>query len=172
MKFKFIKLRKISWKLTIIYAFIFSLLLILLNAGILYGVKFFLTQQSTNQVEKASEITAKKILGTPGESTALTDPELLDEAQSNSDINIIITDPKGNIVNSSKNFNTDRSSILSNSDKIRKVEVDETHLVIKNLRIISNGSTKAYLQVAKNMEREYAFIKLLFIIMAIADFIG
>lgn len=39
------------------------------------------------------------IVGSPSEKIALNDPELLNEAQSNSDINIIIAGPKGLIVN-------------------------------------------------------------------------
>lgn len=172
MKVKALKLKKISWKLTVFYAAIFSLVLILLNAGILYGVKFFLVQQSISQIENTSNITAEKIAGTPGEQTALTDPELLDEAQSNSDINIVIGNPDGIVVNSSDNFAVNGLDIKSNIDEARKLEIGEKHFVVKNIRIMAEGKIKAYLQVVKNMEKDYAFIRLLFILMAIADFLG
>ncbi len=172
MKVKALKLKKISWKLTVFYAAIFSLVLILLNAGILYGVKFFLVQLSISQIENTSNITAEKIAGTPGEQTALTDPELLDEAQSNSDINIVIGNPDGIVVNSSDNFAVNGLDIKSNIDEARKLEIGEKHFVVKNIRIMAEGKIKAYLQVVKNMEKDYAFIRLLFILMAIADFLG
>ena len=172
MKIRFIKLKKISWKLTIIYATIFSLVLILLNAGILYGVKFFLVQQSINQVESTSNMMAEKIAETPGNQAALADPELLDEAQLNSDINIVVANPDGTVVNSSNNFNINGPDIISDIGKIRKFEIGETHFVVKNNRITHEGKVKAYLQVVKNMEKDYAFIKLLLVLMAISDFLG
>lgn len=172
MKVKFIKLKKISWKLTIIYAAIFSLVLILLNAGILYGVKFFLVQQSISQVENTIDITAKMIAGTPDERTALTDPELLNEAQTNSEIDIVIADPKGSVVNSSSKIDAKGLDILLNVGKTRKLEVGQKHLVVNNSKIITKGKVTAYIQVVKNMEKDYAFIKLLFILMALADFLG
>lgn len=172
MRLKSLRPRKISWKITIVYSFIFSLVLILLNAGVLCGIKYFLEQQSVKQVEGGMMETKSLIIYTSGDQTSLMDPELLFEAESDIEINVKIADPKGNIVNSSKNFSTGNLNIFSHMDTIWKLEVDEKHLVIKNTKVISNGSVIAYLQVAKNMEREYAFIKLLFILMAAADFIG
>ena len=172
MKVKFLGLKKISWKLTIIYALIFSLVLILLNAGILYGVKFFLIQQSISQVEASSDITEKSIVGTPNEKTDLSDPELLSQAQSNSDINIKIADSKGKLINSSDNFKTDNLDVVSYMDITRKIQTHGKHLIVKNSEILSQGKTIAYMQVAKDMERQYAFISLLFMMMAAADFLG
>jgi two-component system, OmpR family, sensor histidine kinase ArlS len=172
VRVKFLRLKKISWKLTIIYSLLFSLVLIFLNAGILYGVKYFLVQQSVNQVEDGIINTEKMIIGAPFEQTSLIDPEILNEAEANSEINIKIADLKGTTLNSSKNFNTDRFSILSHIDSIWTVETNGKHLIIKNVKVLSTGEFKAYLQVAKNMEKEYAFIKLLFVLLAVADFIG
>ena len=172
MKVKFLGFKKISWKLTIIYALIFSLVLILLNAGILYGVKFFLIQQSAGQVEASSDITEKIIVGTPNEKIALSDPEILNEAQSNSDINIKIADSQGKVINSSDNFNIDSLDIVSYMDITRKIEIRGKHLIVKNSKILSQGQIIAYMQVTKDMEKEYAFINLLFMMMAVADFLG
>lgn len=172
MKLNLLRFKKISWKLTIMYSLIFSIVLILLSASILYGVELFLIGQSKKQVDNISQVISEKIIGTLNEQTDLTDSELLNEAQSNSDFNVKIADKSGKIVNDSNNFDVNGVSISSYLNIAKKIEVGEKHLVVKNTKILNAGTVKAYLQVARNMEKEYAFIKILFIIMAGADFIG
>ena len=172
MKLKTMQLKNISWKLTIIYASIFSLLLILLSAGILYGVKYFLVQQSKNQVENSSRVLIINLQETPNVNPDLTDPELLNEAKIDSGINVKFADIRGNIVGDSKNFDTSMFGIVTNLGIVQKVETSSKHMVLKNTKVFVNGKFKVYLQVAKDMEKEYAFINLLFIVMAVADSIG
>ncbi|OCZ49835.1 ATP-binding protein [Dehalobacter sp. TeCB1] len=172
MKVKFIKIRKISWKLTAIYALVFSLVLVLLNAGILYGVKYFLVHQAASQVENVSRTTSEMIAGTNGEHMNLSDPELMSQGGTNLDMNIRIADPQGIIVNDSENFDTSQLSIVSQFNAIRIIELGEKHIILENTEVYSGGGIKAYLQVAKSMDKEYSFIKLLFILMAVADFFG
>lgn len=184
MRFNLLKFKKISWKLTILYSLIFSIVLILLNAATLYGVKFFLIGQAEKQVNETSQVIESKIIGTSNDQTsltdsellsdqtALTDPELLSDVQSNPDINVKIADAKGKIVNALNNFNVNQININSNLNLTREIELGEEHLIIRNTKISNTGTVKAYLQVVRNMEKEYAFLKILFIVMAAADFVG
>jgi len=102
MKVNLLKLTKISWKLTILYAFIFSMVLILLNAAILYGVQYFLVQQASREVDSTSTTVIKKIIGTKGEQTALTDPELVSVTQNSAETFIKIALPDGQVISTSK----------------------------------------------------------------------
>lgn len=171
MRISFFRFTKISWKLTLAYALIFSLVLVFLNAAILYGVKFYLLQQSISQVDTSSVTTEKWIIGTPKEQTDLTDPELLNEAQSDSEIEVRIADASGKLVNSSGNSKS-IISLTSHLGETRKLEIGVEHLIVKNTCVTADGKTIAYLQVVRNMKKEYTFIDLLFILMAAADFAG
>jgi len=145
MKISFLGFKKISWKLTIIYALIFSLVLILLNAAILYGVKYFLVQQSIKQVDSISNSIIEKIKGSPNEQTNISDPELLSEAQSNAEINIRITNPDGKIINESDNIDIDKKSVKLHLNRTMEVGAAGAHLVIRNSEVLSDGKVKAYL---------------------------
>jgi two-component system sensor histidine kinase ArlS len=68
---KILKFKKISWKLTLIYSVIFSLVLVLLNAGILYGIRFYLIKQSETQVNNSCSAAIKDIINTKD----LSDPQ-------------------------------------------------------------------------------------------------
>jgi two-component system sensor histidine kinase ArlS len=166
-----LKFRKISWKLTLIYAFIFSAVLVALNAGTLFGVRFFLIQQAKNQVQNSSRITLNSITS-PGEKINLSDPELLSESNSNSELNIRISDSSGKAINSSGRFGVENILPTSYIGKLKVLELKDEHLVMKNDLIIVQGETVGYLQVAYNMQKEYDFVKLLLILIAFADFIG
>ena len=81
MKFKIIKSAKISFKLTIVYAFMFSLILLVLNASTLYGIKYYLYNQANKRMENSKIIMLNKVLG-KGNSD-LTDREIFTEIPSN-----------------------------------------------------------------------------------------
>ncbi len=57
-------------------------------------------------------------------------------------------------------------------DKMKYLEEREKHLVYKNIKIENKEYGTVYLQIVKDMDNEYDFMKILFIFMAIADFIG
>ena len=54
----------------------------------------------------------------------------------------------------------------------QKIEEEDKDLVYKNLRIESKEYGVGYIQIVKDMDNEYDFMKILFVFMAIADFIG
>lgn len=161
--------KKISWKLTVIYAAIFSLVLIFLNAGVFYGVKYYLIQQAIGQVENTSGILTKRIIGTPYEQTPLTDPELVSETKSNSKIGIRIAAPDGRIINSSHNVNIDKVPSKMRSEITHDIEVGERHLLIKNSAVTAGGRLMAHVLVVRDLEDEDRFMNLLLAVMAIAD---
>lgn len=163
--------RKISWKLTLYYAFIFSAVLITLNAGTLLGVRFFLIKQAKSQVE-GSSLTTMHMITEPEDHVDLSDPDLLSEAHSNSEINIGIFDLSGKTINTSGKFGIDKSSATSQIGTLQVIELGDSHFVVKNDFIIVQGKKVAYLQVTYDMHKEYIFITLLFMLLATADSIG
>lgn len=168
---KRLKLRKISWKITILYALIFSAILILLNAGTLFGVRFYLIQQAKSQVESISK-TILSHTSEPEEKSDLYDPEFISSNTANAEIYIRVTDTKGKTINSSGRFPVNQLSAATQLGKLQVFEASGNHFVIRNDCIVVNGKTFAYLQVVYDMHREYAFVKLLFIFTAVADSLG
>ena len=172
MNKRVMKLKKISWKLTLSYAAMFSLVLIILSVGIVYGMRYYLTDQAVIQIRNSASITTVNITDTINEQSQLTDPELLSEAVANSQISVIIADENGQIVNASDRFNDNNISILSDYGMVRNIKIKDNRFVVLNTRVIVDGQVRAYFQVAKNMVSEYEFIKVAMITMGIADVFG
>jgi heavy metal sensor kinase len=172
MRLNVFKFTKISWKLTLLYASIFSLVLILLSAFVLYGIKFFLVNQSIQKVRNISNTIAERITEPAEEKMSLDDPELIGEARADATISVRIANSEGVLVNSEGRFKWAEIPFSSSLDSVKKVEAGEQHFVVENRPVFSDGRTKAYLQVAGSMEQEYLFLKVLFLLMAGADAAG
>ena len=172
MKSNLFRLTKISWKLTILYASLFSLVLILLNASVLYGIKYYLINQGIQKANDTSNLVVEKMNGHSAEKMAIDDPDLLDESKYDSTIGIRIANADKVAVNMSDHFKWPDIPFPDSRDSVHKVENNEMHFLIENSRLISGEKVTAYIQVIINMEKEYAFLDELFILLAIADFIG
>lgn len=170
MNLEIIKSAKISVKLTAIYAFVFSLVLLLLNASILYGIKYYLYSQANRQVEDIKTITLNKITSR-SEHMDLSSSEFVSDIPIKQNIFIRIVQQNGNIINSSGKF--EHSVKISEPyNKILRLEEQEKHIIYENVKVKSKQYGVIYLQVIKDLNTEYNFMKILFVIMAIADFIG
>jgi len=172
MRFRRIKLTKLSWKLALLYASVFAAVLIALNASVLYGVKFFLINQAEQKVVSVSGAVEKRIIGTNSEQMTFDDPEIIYEAKNDNTLNIKVAEPSGKIVNATDNFNTLGVPVMDHPNIVRKLEGTGLNLVVENTAVIEGGKVKAYIQVSQNMEKEYNFLWILFIILAIADMFG
>ncbi|MBK5241946.1 HAMP domain-containing sensor histidine kinase [Clostridium sp.] len=167
---KIIKSAKISVKLTFIYAFIFSLILLLLNASILYGIKYYLYNQANKQVDDMGTIVLNKIT-LHNENIDLSDTQLFSDTPSKQNIFINIVQGNGKSLNIPDEFNYN-VEIKEPFDKIKIFEEHDKRLVYKNLRIKTKEYGVVYVQIVKDMDNEYDFLKILFTFMAIADFLG
>ena len=170
MNFKLIKNAKISIKLTILYAFMFSFLLLILNAAILYGIRYYLYSQADAQIKSVQVAVTNKITSQE-EASKLSDKDVVSEVPSMENIFIRIVDSKGNIINTSEGFNY-KIKTQEAEDKIKHQEEDGIHLEYMNISLENPEYGKVYLQIVKDMYKEYKFLKILFIFMAMADFIG
>jgi len=152
---------KISVKLTLVYALMFSLVLLVLNASILYGIKYYLYNQATAQIEDIKTILLTNISAQNFNIDESAEPS----------ISVGIFKKDGTQLNSSGNFNY--SIALSGPyDKTIQIEQGEKHLEYKNLEVASKVYGTLYIQIVKDMRSEYAFMDILFLFMAAADFVG
>jgi len=170
MKSKIVRSAKISLKLTIVYALMFSLVLLILNASILYGIKYYLYGQANKQIEDVKTIVLNRVM-IPNENVNLSNKELISDVPSKQNVSIRILKQDGKVLNKSNEFNYN-ITIKEPFDKIKKIKEDDKHLVYKNLKIKTKEYGYVYIQIVKYMDNEYDFMNILFALMAIADFIG
>ena len=172
MKFKRIRFKNISLKLTFVYALLFSCVLLLLSTGILFGIRYYFVQHTFIETQNCSNVTINKILDALYNNQPLTNPNLLNEAIEDSAISIKIADIDGDTISMSNKFDMTGIDITADINTTREIEYTERHLVVQNSAIVIDGSTKAYLQVVNDMEIEYAFLKVVLMTIAIADIVG
>ena len=110
MRNKILKFKKISLKLTLVYAFAFSLILLVLNASVLYGVKYFLVSESFKQVEGTSKGMLSKVMQLEKTNVNLHDENLLQDINPKENIYVKILDNNGNTINVSPRWNIDISN--------------------------------------------------------------
>lgn len=170
---KIIKSAKISIKLTAMYAFMFSLVLLLLNASILYGVKYYMYNQANKQIEDIQTLMLNKI-ASKNEQIDLANKEILSDIPSKENVSIRIIQEDGKVINSPEKFdyNIKQSNFKKLSSKERHMEDKERHLTYKNVKYESKKYGTVYIQIVKDMHNEYEFMKILFVFMTAADFIG
>lgn len=166
-----LKPRKLSFKLTIIYAVLFSAVLIALNAGTLFGVRHFMIEAAKSQVRSSTSHTLDEIASSEHEPN-LSNHDYLSESSMDSEISIRISDADGNIKNSSGMVLSGMPAPSSNIGVLTVIELHDRHLITEDSRILKNGNLLGYLQVYYDMHSEYHFIKVLFVCMAFADLLG
>lgn len=173
--FNIIRSAKISIKLTIVYAFMFSLVLLLLNAAILFGVKYYFYNQANKQIEDIQTIMTNKLIS-KNNAINLSDRELLSDIPSKENVSIKIATEDGKVLNSSEWFDykikESHDNEKKSKNKEKHLEDKERHLVYKSVDLQSEKNGTVNVQIVKDMHNEYDFLKILFGVMAIADFIG
>lgn len=167
-----LKRSRLSWKLAIIYASIFSLILIILNIAVLNGVWLFLDSQAKQAINDVGKTIANGIIGLPTEKLPLDDPELVNEAGVNAAISVRIASPDGKEVNKSSNSVQNGLSIADNIGLFRRLKIENHNMLVKNSEISDNGKIIAYLQISLNMDRDYGFIRILMLLMLAANILG
>ena len=168
--FKIFKSAKISLKLTIVYALMFSIVLLILNASILYGIKYYLYSQANKQIEDVKIMVLDKVKS-QNDNLNLSGKEIVSDVPSKQNVSIRILKGDGKVLNETNEFNYN-IIVKVPFDKTTYVKQDDKHLVYKSLKIEAKKYGVVYIQIVKDMDNEYDFMKILFILMAIADLIG
>ncbi len=170
MNFKIIKGAKISLKITVMYAFMFSLVLLILDASILYGIKYYFYNQANKQIEDIKLIISNEVIN-ENNNINLSDKGILDNLPYQEDISIGILRENGEILNLSNRFEHN-ITIKEPYDKMIHLEGKDKDLIYTNIKVASKEYGNIYLQIVKDMDNEYELMRILFGFMAVADFIG
>jgi two-component system sensor histidine kinase ArlS len=163
--------KKLSWKLTLSYAAVFTAVTVALNAGTLFGVRYFLRSQAAAEVRTCTSAVLSRTVSASG-GAQLTDPALLTPAAAARELAIVLCDASGTRIAESGSEDIPLPGASSSDGKTFLYEKKDSHYVVQNSRIVSKGAVAGYLQVAYDMRSEYRFIRLLFVFMAAADAAG
>lgn len=167
MNLSIIKNAKISVKLTGIFAFMFSVMLVVSNAYILHGVRHYMYTQAAKRIEDVNTIILNKLKS----NRKLPNNELFADIMPNENIFIKIIDENGRIINESDKFDY-HLKISVPYGKTKYVEKQERHLTYLDTKISYKNYGNLYIQIIKDMDNEYDFLKILFFFMAAADLFG
>ncbi|MGB9780471.1 ATP-binding protein [Caldanaerobacter sp.] len=162
--------RRITFRIALLYSAVFSCVLIFLNASVLYTLKYYLIYQSMKQVTVQSEVIASK-LDISAKDMSSIPKDMVFSGIADENIYVKIFDSKGNIVYQSKNLEEVYIPYAINLGVPVKIDEFDKDLVYLNTKFKKDNSI-FYIQVVKDMKNEYAFLKLLFILMFFADGAG
>lgn len=166
---------RISIKLTIIYAFMFSLILISINAAVLFGMEHYLYREADNDIEDTKGIISN-MLDSSNQQLDLLNKEVLANISSTDSIYVRILKEDGILINASEDFPFDVDELNNNikylGDKVKRLEDKGRHLRYKTVEYNSQEYGIIYFQIVKDMKSEHYFMKMVFGLMAIADSIG
>lgn len=160
------KLIKISTKMTILYALMFSVVLVVIDASILLGIKYNFVNQAYSQIEDTKKMILNK---TPNED--ITSSDIISDIPFNENISVKITDSDGNVLNSTNSFRY-KNNFKEEYDKVLHIEENEKHLYFENIKVETNKNLEVNILIVKDMHHEYELIKVLFAILAAADAVG
>jgi len=161
-----LKRAKISVKITAVYAVMFSLVLLILNASILFGVKHYLYNQADKRLEDVQTIILDK-----NKTVDLSSKALFTDIPSTENISVRISTKDGKILNSLGKFNYKINKQLQTIGEMH-LEDKEKHLLYKSVITQNKKDGTVHIEIVKNMHNEYWFMKVLFVAMAAADFVG
>jgi two-component system sensor histidine kinase ArlS len=169
-----LRFTKISWKLTIIYSIIFSLVLLFLSTSLLYGVRFYLYHEAVQQVIKTGQDMSDAIKSDRHELSG-EDPrynELLSDVPFGTNIVVRILDANGNLLAASSGNSYYQVPFSKTDNRVLEFEVYGKHLFYQTDEITTMPGQVIYLQVIKDFGSEHSFLAILLIFLMIADAIG
>ncbi|MCY6482859.1 HAMP domain-containing sensor histidine kinase [Clostridium aestuarii] len=156
----------ITFKITFVYTFILSILLFLVSVGILFGFKFFLIEQTRENVDKNSEIIVNKM-----KNISEIPEKLIYDTVLRENIEVNVFDINKKLIYTSIKDNEYESYYIPNinySEVIRDTNNYEKLILNKG---ISVNDKIYYLQFSKNLEEENEYFFILLTALVVLDII-
>ncbi|MDI3547233.1 MAG: hypothetical protein PWR10_885 [Halanaerobiales bacterium] len=166
MKSIFTWRRKISGKLTIIYAAMFIIVLLILNGAALLGLRYFVMNNARNNLDNTMEFILTRI-------NAGFDPydaDLLREiSRSEPKIYFRLLSPGRMILAQS---NLLKGIDIPVEQGYKNLKIDGRSFIYRSSLIIKEGIFIGYLQAVREMTLEYRFLRVLFGILVTTSLVG
>jgi heavy metal sensor kinase len=163
------KKSKISWKITILYAFMFMMLLFLVNLSIYFFLSNFIDDNIQKSINNTTELVLSQFSGI-GDPVNFFDTDILQQI-SRSEENIFFR-----VLNKDGKVNA-QSKYLEEMDIPISAEIAEFRsgskiMAVKTIPVNNFVFSRGYLQVVKDITFEKNFLDFLIIVLTIAAGIG
>lgn len=165
----FNKKSKISWKITILYAFMFMMLLFLVNLSIYFFLSSFIDDNIQKSINNTSELVLSQFSGI-GDPVNFFDADILQQiSRSEENIFFRVLDKDGKV--------NAQSKYLENIDIPFSLEIEEFRsgskiMAVKTIPVNKFVFSRGYLQVVRDITFEKNFLDFLIIVLTFAAGIG
>lgn len=168
MKNKFSFWRKtISGRLTIFYAAVFILVLLVLNGAALMGLRYFILNNARNNLDSTMEFVLNRIYKSINVETDI----MQDISQTEQNIYFRILSPNHEIAAQSNLLEVEEVE-MPIKKRFANLRFDNRHFIYKTSLIVNRGYFVGYLQVVREMSLEYRFLRVLFAVLGITSLLG
>lgn len=164
MKIFRFKIRKISYRLTIVYAVIFFVALVSVNATTLLSINYYINQTSAQQLELIDQAIKKEI--NTLEDIQKIDFKNISQMTENIDINLIF----GNkvIYETGERYNLPLS-VDTNIKMTKSVKAGENKILYLNDKLVLADNKVLNIHIIKDMDNEWEYLHVLSRIMLVMD---
>jgi signal transduction histidine kinase len=156
----------ITFKITVVYAFIISVLLLLSSASILLGFRFFLLEQLRKDVDRNSQFILTYYTDEAGQISQVKIANLAEQEN----LQVHIFDEKKSIVYTTEN-NSNKIQLFKQLDIPTVLNQSRGQSMVLTRSMITNNED-FFIQVEKNMKTENAYIQILALVLLIVNGIG
>lgn len=158
--------KKISSKLTIIYAAMFILVILLLNGAAYFGLRYFIISSAHSNLDKTMEFILNRI----NSSYELYETDIIEEiSQTEQNIYFRILSPQEDVLG--------QSALLKEKDIPLKpgyndLLIDNRLFIYRSSFVLKRGNFIGYLQGVREMTLEYRFLRALLTVMIATSLVG
>ncbi|MTI59071.1 MAG: HAMP domain-containing protein [Firmicutes bacterium] len=158
--------KKISTKLTIIYAVMFILVILLLNGAAYFGLRYFIINSAHSNLDKTMEFILNRI----NSSYELYETDIIEEiSQTEQNIYFRILSPQENILGQSTLL---KDQTLPLKPGYNDLVIDNRPFIYRSSFILKRGNFIGYLQGVREMTLEYRFLRALLTVMIATSIVG
>lgn len=159
--------KTISGKLTIIYAAMFFIVLIILNGAVLLGLRYLVLNSAENNLDYTMDYVLARVNLGPD---IYEDIEQLEQiSQSGQNIYFRILSPHKKVIAQS---NVLKGSEIPVEQGYNELEINGRSFIYKSGLIIKLGRFNGYLQAFREVTLEYRFLRVLFTILTLTSLLG
>lgn len=165
----------LSMRLTRAYATMFTVVLLLLSMLIFFITYRFLTKKQMDSIAITMDLTVDRIIEEVHEGEAVDARNLLDEFNTNGNLNMYLRDNAGRTVNRAINFHCDEFALPSaqNAPQIMlSAEKKGRMLLCYEQAVMDEGVKLAQLYIVINLYNEQEYLQLLGVLLIGANLLG
>lgn len=164
---------KLSGRLARTYASFFAGLLFVLSVAIFFSLSGFLIDRQKQYIVNTIELVSDQIVEEIYEGDTLDDDRILAEFNINWNLNMLLSDLSGNVVNRVRNFHIDEATLPPAKDSPQLKLLDGKQLILCYEHVVSDDNIiYGSLYFVLNMQTELEFLKMLAFLLVGANVAG